>query len=560
MEKNKKNQISAFLMVVGVLFILVAGTIFVTTAWKQLPLIAKQALLLCISVGLFAGAKKVSKSGNMKKTEATLFYLGVAFAGFFTISVLGQISGYVSDTVLMPKAFSMMTACIVMIIPTLIRFLKQQKGLDFTIAVILTDGVIGWFSNAFELSGENFILILAGMILLFALGDYYKEKWIQKRQGLDTAFTASYLLHVMGYVGLILEEALEKELLFSQAIVLVAASLLIYMRRKDTFCRLLNSLTIIWCAFTTVDYFNSIFPEEIKMSNWGNLFAMYIVILVITVFTLRTELICYSIVFSVVISYAQLISYGGYYILFYYVPHTVTVYIPFTVAMMIGLSLIVKRKLDQGKIIWEEDGQRMAKAIGMQILTVLILVQGSFLEGFIRMGMHGLTMVFFLTAVVLKKKNDIGKGILYTCALIAGEMAVLNQPYFEILKGYRVEWVCFMLGIGIVLLHGIWYDKAKGIKVVNFVLTCILLTTLLFNDIIQGGLGNVIILGVVGVIMLIVAALFNQREYVILSSVTLILLILYITRSFWLSIAWWVYLFVAGVILVLLAIKKEKEM
>lgn len=84
-----------------------------------------------------------------------------------------------------------------------------------------------------------------------------------------------------------------------------------------------------------------------------------------------------------------------------------------------------------------------------------------------------------------------------------------------------------------------------------------MLAVLLINDMIQGGLGNVIILGVAGVIMLLVAAIFNRREYVIAASAALILLVLYITRSFWLSIAWWVYLFAAGVVLILLAIKKE---
>ena len=78
-------------------------------------------------------------------------------------------------------------------------------------------------------------------------------------------------------------------------------------------------------------------------------------------------------------------------------------------------------------------------------------------------------------------------------------------------------------------------------------------------DLISGGIGNVLILGLTGIVMLIVASLQNNKKYVVASSVTLVLLVLYLTREFWLSIAWWVYLFVAGVILVILAIKKAKE-
>ena len=67
------------------------------------------------------------------------------------------------------------------------------------------------------------------------------------------------------------------------------------------------------------------------------------------------------------------------------------------------------------------------------------------------------------------------------------------------------------------------------------------------------------ILGAVGVIILLAATITYHKDYVIASSVTLVLLVLYVTRDFWLSIEWWVYLFVAGVILVLVAIKQEKD-
>ena len=72
-------------------------------------------------------------------------------------------------------------------------------------------------------------------------------------------------------------------------------------------------------------------------------------------------------------------------------------------------------------------------------------------------------------------------------------------------------------------------------------------------------LGNLLFLGITGIIMLVVAAMKNRREYVIASSTTLSLLALYLTREFWLSIEWWVYLFVAGIVLVTIAVKKEKE-
>ena len=52
---------------------------------------------------------------------------------------------------------------------------------------------------------------------------------------------------------------------------------------------------------------------------------------------------------------------------------------------------------------------------------------------------------------------------------------------------------------------------------------------------------------------------FRDKGMLFSSLITpLILIVLYLTRTFWLSIAWWVYLFAAGVGLILYAIKREK--
>ena len=74
-----------------------------------------------------------------------------------------------------------------------------------------------------------------------------------------------------------------------------------------------------------------------------------------------------------------------------------------------------------------------------------------------------------------------------------------------------------------------------------------------------GEIHNALILGVVGIIILLYGVFLNEKNYVLLAAVTLICLVVYLTKSFWLSISWWVYLLVAGVVLIALAIKKERE-
>lgn len=568
MEGNNKNQSAIFLMVVGVIFIVIAGAIFVTTAWKYLPVIAKQAILLSVTVGLFAGAGKAYKSKKMEKTEIALFYLAVAFSGFFILSLLSNVNNDTTENMIMPDALNLMMAGLIMMIPTFFRLLKTRKGLDFAVLVVLLDGVLSCFTAAFGQSYEwevkIYSFLQAGVILLFALGDYHRQKWLEGNRGLDIGFSIIYLIHGIGYVLLMwiewlgsLDGIYTKGQGFILAAVLAAATFLTYVSRKQTVCRVFNSLSILWCVLEGVSFVNSLLPEMVKMSAWGILFTVYIINLVIMVCTLRREMIYTLLPFGMLVPVAQLFSYGGYPLLFTYIPHTPTTYIPFTVCMMLAMLLLAKRRMENGEITWEEEGKRLIKAAGIQGITVLIMLQAAAMEGFLVMGICVWLMVLFLTAAIFSGKNEGIKNISYTFALGMGELAAFNQPYVEIPNTYAVEWVCFLLGIGIVLLHLIWYDETNDMRVISFVLTCVLLAVLLINNIIQGGLGNVIILGVTGVLMLLIASIFNYREYVIAASVTLILLVLYITRSFWLSIAWWVYLFVAGVVLVLLAIKKE---
>lgn len=393
--------------------------------------------------------------------------------------------------------------------------------------------------------------------MLFGVGDYYRKVWLEENKGLDISFNITYLF--CGLWIVLCATQLGKGICFVLTMVLSIATFLTYKARNQKGYRVINSMFILWFVFSAVDFANSFLPGTANRKLLDILFVVYVIDLVIMVCTMRKEMAYLLLPFGLLVPFAQLVSYGGYYMLFVYIPHEQKICLPFTACMMIAMALFVKRGIETGRFTWEEKGKRIIKAAGIQIITVLLMLQAAVKEGFIGMGFFVLIMVLFLTAAVLQKKNGVGKAILYTLALCVGELAMFAQPYFEVPEAYVVEWICFLLGIGIVLLKRIWYDEAKAMEIISFILTCILLAILLLNNMIQGEIGNAMILGVTGGIMLLLGTVFNCRKYVIAASVTLILLVLYITRSFWLSIAWWVYLFAAGVVFILLAIKKESE-
>lgn len=555
----ERNHISTFLMVVGVIFIMVAGSIFVSTAWKYLPELVKQLCLLSAAAGLFAGSHAVAKGGRLRKTEAGFYYLGVAFTGFFALSLLGGVSGVMQPdmqwTLQRMNAVKMLCAVGVMLIPTVIRVVLKKKGIDFSISVALGDCMLLCMGVATECGIQIFTLILAGYILVLSGLDYYTKKHFTEKNGLDMAVSINYLVHgIVGLPFVVWANIADNDsyaVVILQAIVIVAATGITFAGRPQTIYRVINSISIFWMVYTVVNTLNEIlvWTDEITPV----IFMAFVLNLVIMVCMMRKEMFYIQLVFGIFMTYIQHFTY----LITGWHSDLNEAYYPFTFALMAALFIWLARDRKTGAYT-EEAGLTLKRIAIFQMVMCMNMWFASKHYDYLGMAFH---LLVALTVLIIAEffSSHRAKAVWHTITLVAGELAVGKQPFLDIPAGYRVEWMGFLFALGIVLLGFIWYDKKKSIRVVQFILTCFLLAVLLLSNLLGGELGNVLILGIVCVIMLLVAAVCNHKEYVIAASITLILIALYITRSFWLNIAWWVYLFVAGVVMVGFAVKKERE-
>lgn len=555
----ERNHISTFLMVVGVIFIMVAGSIFVSTAWKYLPELVKQLCLLSAAAGLFAGSHAVAKGGRLRKTEAGFYYLGVAFTGFFALSLLGGVSGVMQPdmqwTLQRMNAVKMLCAFGVMLIPTVIRVVLKKKGIDFSISVALGDCMLLCMGVATECGIQIFTLILAGYILVLSGLDYYTKKHFTEKNGLDMAVSINYLVHgIVGLPFVVWANIADNDsyaVVILQAIVIVAATGITFAGRPQTIYRVINSISIFWMVYTVVNTLNEIlvWTDEITPV----IFMAFVLNLVIMVCMMRKEMFYIQLVFGIFMTYIQHFTY----LITGWHSDLNETYYPFTFALMAALFIWLARDRKTGAYT-EEAGLTLKRIAIFQMVMCMNMWFASKHYDYLGMAFH---LLVALTVLIIAEffSSHRAKAVWHTITLVAGELAVGKQPFLDIPAGYRVEWMGFLFALGIVLLGFIWYDKKKSIRVVQFILTCFLLAVLLLSNLLGGELGNVLILGIVCVIMLLVAAVCNHKEYVIAASITLILIALYITRSFWLNIAWWVYLFVAGVVMVGFAVKKERE-
>ena len=507
MEKNNKNQISTMLLAIGVIFIMIAGSIFVTTAWGYLSETGKRLILISFVAGLYVASWKLRVKGVLTKTEHALYYLAAVGTGFIAVSFLGgwnTIYSYMEnadalDT--MNNADKAMWGFGATAIAIAYRFFKERRTWDFGILIFI-------FINMFGLVFDANINNIAGVIPLIAF------TLLATFQYVNTEY-AGYRI--------------------AQSIGLVVTNLFFIDRLYE----------LLYDGIATTG----------NAEKWW-CFAAFVINLGITVVLERDELIWMTLVYNWVMTFVQVItgfdewsSEAGHII----VPFA------FTTALGFLVMWIREREERYGKLSIVHGIMAVFEFI-MYLLIRTTCYAGNKSDIFALAAMCTCIMIAFISEIVDSMlEADIAKSLLKTFTLLFSEFAAFFFTIVIAPDHFGIEFMSVFMGVGIVLLGRIWYDKIIDIHVAQFVFTCITLFILLLHNIAVEELANLMFLGVVGIVILIVAAIKNRKEYVIASSATLALLVIYLTRQFWLSIAWWVYLFVAGVILVGIAVKKERE-
>ena len=333
-------------------------------------------------------------------------------------------------------------------------------------------------------------------------------------------------------------------------LVLVWITKLSYQESGQKIWKWFNSLLIFRMSFAAIMELNDLL--NLTESFATIVFAAFVVNLVVMVCVMRRDMLYIQLSVSLLaalvtamIQWLLNVNGGG-----------VTEWLPYRpYCFLTALALIfyMVRLGEQEES--EEWGRMLLQLAGLQLVNGGVLYITWKWDVLYRLNFFIVLAVLLLSiAVFLTDYFD--QGSFRTAALAAFEMGMILQ---NVGWEYGVEIACIFVGIGIVLFGRIWYDRSENVSAIQFVLTCILLGVLLLHTMIKAEVVHVIFLGMIGLTVLIVAAVMESRRYVVASAVTLALMVFYLTRHFWLSIAWWVYLFAAGVGLVVLASGREGD-
>lgn len=552
-EKGKK-LFSTILLTVGALFIVISGGIFVSRTWQYLPEILKKFCLVAVSGAFFAGSRYLEKNTKLKKTPLVFYYLGVCFVGFSVLSFLTV--GW------MDTAQKMTLAMGVMLVPVVYHFLQQQNLLDFVFGMLLSDGMVLCISQfsvdspegAFSISISVLTMLLTGFV-------YYCKEYHSEEKLLVLVAEVACWVHMAFSAPWVLGSLLIEESFFYCVlpVLMMAASLTaIYMSNKNIIYRVFQSASMYLCILSLVLYVGRILPYHDSELFEPEMFVTFLAGLALFVLLDRVEMFLISGVLTVVFSLSQVFTA----IVDGYLRADQGTCYPYALLMAAAIVLRHFLKDVQG------DTKTVVKNAGIWLAMGANSLLSRYLQGFARdYGMAFWFAIFLLLISSLLKEEKIVKAFLRTLSMFAALTALCSNPILpveffnedgDLIVNFHTEYTCILLGLGIVLFGKICYDVIKRTGLIQFIGICLLIFVLVCRNLAVPALPNVLFLGIAMLIMLVAASALHRKEYALAAAITLILVVLYLTKEVWMSIAWWVYLFVAGVGLVIYAIKREK--
>lgn len=604
MEQKEKNSVTTILFVVGGLFIAVAAVLFATTAWQSFSREAKDITVFLITVIGFVSAILVRRQEKLQGTATVLYYLATVFLG---LTVYALFAHYLMPSSLMKEGslfrgaincFPVFMAHVGMAVAAGISFLCYRKALDIVLFVSLVDMSLFWGGNNFDsfISYLPVVLSTFGLIQLFYTVALIKEEvWNpQLDENLHTGAVICYWFNIAVYslllfvnmdtaivdaVNFFEDYYMNHELAIGQILsfalnvgMLVLMLSLIYHKCRSLTFQILQSFSVLLLVPAIAMLLKIIVEICTYKEMEGDLlcFLCYVLCCCLLVVLPRIEMLVLVVSYGGMMALIQVMGYGLHSGTNGFIG-TETVY-PYLSLFLIAFLLVLVRcyrkdSLQLSSLLLEDScgmftqqemfQYRLEACISFVAMLVSLLLYYC-TEQNVMYGSCALIASSLLFAACQVRGQDDGKSILLTIALFFAEMALFAQNFITVPDELRVEWRILLLSAGVIAACYIFREK-NGAKLAQFIcLSCLIGMQLLYN-MAFGEIHNALILGVVGIIILLYGVFLNEKNYVLLAAVTLICLVVYLTKSFWLSISWWVYLLVAGVVLIALAIKKERE-
>ncbi|MCR4715652.1 MAG: DUF2157 domain-containing protein [Lachnospiraceae bacterium] len=578
MDTNTNQlTITRILMGVGVMFIVIALGVFITKNWNYLPDLIKNSMLLIVSVGFFTASRAFRVKKDLNTVASIFYYLASLFIGAFLVISMGGIHAHQMETNALLLIIANVT--VIALITARVFFLRQVSDL---VSLVITMQPLSLFIGVY-FNSRTCLIILSSFIFLAVSILYLKLKsydrfnlavdviiWVQ--------FGIQYILalvsmSLMGqtreddFAGLFAGLALLVGITFSY-IYTENGSQKTGLRYAQTFSIGLAVISLVVFIIDFIDFVhvsNSIVEIECVEV------IVYLFLLIALLLLDRVEALVLAISIAAIMNFMQ-VTLDDY------------LYIPMITAVCFGL-MIVMQVFVKGKgidaCLQLEGNTKYSTNFAIKdfiqytviigITGVVLLISNIFDDADLYRGYIGffavliLSFANFIASINLLIHNHTAKRVIatinlfnYVCGL--AEIEFFNDSY--LINGEDVYFNCeifsTILLLATLMLGIIWKGaNTKTIRNFQFVLVAMVFFGDLSYNLSNGDIFTLLYIGIAAAVTMIIGGAKSSRRYVILSALTLVSLVLYETKDFWLSISWWIYLFVVGLALVVYAAKRE---
>lgn len=145
-----------------------------------------------------------------------------------------------------------------------------------------------------------------------------------------------------------------------------------------------------------------------------------------------------------------------------------------------------------------------------------------------------------------------------TLAEVICVLAFWIQPWIRWPDVLALE-ICLIPAVAVIWSHGKIWGAGRVVSNIQMVLYTMCLLSLAFDAYLTQRVADALILEGICLTVFIVSCVRKCRRFAAISGVIALAVVIYMTRGFWLSLSWWVYLLAAGIGLILFAAVSEMK-
>lgn len=187
-------------------------------------------------------------------------------------------------------------------------------------------------------------------------------------------------------------------------------------------------------------------------------------------------------------------------------------------------------------------------------ISMILMYEPNRTNGFFTL----IALAVYISGYIKKNTSKKGAAGLLTATAVFAAFALMTRPY--LVPEFKA--VSSKINIAIIVLLGIscrfiWREFKGASKISSETIFIISAIALLFDTLYFDTAENTIFSMTVMIIILMISIMTRSKTWFIASSVSLFTITVYATREYLMALNWWIYLFIAGVILIGLAAGNE---